>query len=91
LGVKDQASFKAVTYPASIHRGYQNRVSVNSDVEQEEAGAGYSIFWFIGSAAIGILYDVSLPAVIAFCMITQFTAVPIFIWVGRRQGTSPRT
>jgi predicted MFS family arabinose efflux permease len=53
--------------------------------------AGYGIFWFIGSAAIGILYDVSLPAVIAFCMITQFAAVPIFIWVGRRQGASPRT
>jgi MFS family permease len=46
--------------------------------------AGYGIFWFIGSAAIGILYDRSLPAVIAFCVITQLAAVPIFIWVGRR-------
>jgi MFS family permease len=46
--------------------------------------AGYGIFWFIGSAAIGILYDLSLPAVIAFCVITQLAAVPIFIWVGRR-------
>jgi MFS family permease len=46
--------------------------------------AGYGIFWFIGSAAIGILYDLSLPAVIAFCVITQLAAVPIFIWVGRQ-------
>lgn len=46
--------------------------------------AGYGIFWFIGSAVIGILYDLSIPAVIAFCMVTQFTAVPIFIWVSRR-------
>lgn len=46
--------------------------------------AGYGIFWFIGSAAIGILYDVSLPAVIAFCVVTQLAAVPIFIWIGRR-------
>ena len=46
--------------------------------------AGYGIFWFIGSAAIGILYDLSLPAVIAFCIITQLAAVPVFIWVGSR-------
>ena len=48
--------------------------------------AGYGIFWFIGSAVIGILYDVSLPAVIAFCVITQLAAVPIFIWVGRHRA-----
>jgi hypothetical protein len=41
-------------------------------------------FWFIGRATIGIMYDVSLPAVIAFCMLTQFAAVPIFVWVGHR-------
>jgi len=46
--------------------------------------AGYGIFWFIGSAAIGILYDHSVTAVIAFCMVTQLAAVPVFIWVGRR-------
>jgi MFS family permease len=46
--------------------------------------AGYGIFWFLGSAVIGILYDVSLPAVIAFCVITQLAAVPVFIRVGRR-------
>ena len=47
--------------------------------------AGYGIFWFIGSAAIGILYDISLPAVVAFCVITQLVAVPIFIWVGQHR------
>jgi predicted MFS family arabinose efflux permease len=46
--------------------------------------AGYGLFWFLGSAAIGILYDVSLTAVIAFCVITQLAAVPVFFWVGRR-------
>lgn len=44
--------------------------------------AGYGIFWFIGSATIGMLYDLSLSAVIAFCIVTQFVAVPIFVWVG---------
>jgi MFS family permease len=49
--------------------------------------AGYGIFWFVGSAVIGILYDLSLPAVVAFCVLTQLAAVPIFIWVGRRIRT----
>ena len=46
--------------------------------------AGYGIFWFIGSAVIGILYDLSVPAVIAFCVVTQLAAVPIFILIGRQ-------
>jgi MFS family permease len=50
--------------------------------------AGYGIFWFIGSAIIGTLYDLSLPAVVAFCIIVQLLAVPLFIWVGRRAPTS---
>ena len=45
--------------------------------------AGYGVFWFLGSAAIGFLYDVSLPATIAFCTAAELAAVPIFIWVGR--------
>ncbi len=49
--------------------------------------AGYGIFWFAGSAAIGILYDVSLPAAVLFCVATQLAAVPIFIWIGRRLRT----
>jgi MFS family permease len=48
--------------------------------------AGYGIFWFIGSTVIGILYDYSVPAVITFCVVTQLAAVPVFIWVGRRQA-----
>jgi MFS family permease len=46
--------------------------------------AGYGTFWFAGSAIIGILYDHSLAATIAFCMICQVAAIPIFILVGRR-------
>jgi hypothetical protein len=46
--------------------------------------AGYGVFWFLGSAVIGILYDISLPATVAFCVVAEFAAVPIFIRVGRR-------
>jgi len=49
--------------------------------------AGYGAFWFLGSAAIGILYDISLPATVAFCVVAELAAVPIFIWVGRRHRT----
>jgi MFS family permease len=48
--------------------------------------AGYGIFWFLGSAVIGFLYDQSVSAVVAFCMVTQLAAVPVFIWVGRRSS-----
>jgi MFS family permease len=46
--------------------------------------AGYGFFWFLGSAAIGLLYDASLAATITFCVATQLAAIPIFVWVGRR-------
>lgn len=45
--------------------------------------AGYGVSWFLGSALIGILYDWSVEATIAFCVVFQLAAVPIFIWVGR--------
>jgi MFS family permease len=52
--------------------------------------AGYGVFWFIGSAAIGILYDISIPAVVTFCVVTQIAAVPVFIWVGLQRGRDVR-
>ncbi|MGH7119313.1 MAG: hypothetical protein ACREFP_10070 [Acetobacteraceae bacterium] len=46
--------------------------------------AGYGIVWFAGSVAIGALYDVSLAGTVAFCVVLDLAAVPIFIVVGRR-------
>ncbi|PWK89724.1 MFS transporter [Fulvimonas soli] len=46
--------------------------------------AGYGIFWFLGSAAIGLLYERSIAWTVAFCVVTQWLAVPVFLWVGRR-------
>jgi MFS family permease len=51
--------------------------------------AGYGTFWFLGSVAIGALYGKSIAGVVAFCVIAQLFAVPIFIWVGRRYPSSP--
>lgn len=47
--------------------------------------AGYGVFWFLGSAAIGFIYGLSIPWTVVFCMLTQWAAVPIFLWVGRRR------
>ncbi len=46
--------------------------------------AGYGVFWFLGSAALGILYGVSLPLLIAFSIVAELAAIPLFIIVSRR-------
>ncbi|MDR3534392.1 MAG: MFS transporter [Rhodopila sp.] len=53
--------------------------------------AGYGVFWFAGSAAIGILYDVSLSATIAFCVIAELAAIPIFVYVAHLQRRASGT
>ncbi len=52
--------------------------------------AGYGVFWFLGSALIGILYSVSLPALIAFSLVAELAAIPLFVFV-RRQSRSTTT
>jgi MFS family permease len=49
--------------------------------------AGYGVFWFLGSAVMGILYDHSVTATIVFCVTLQLAAVPIFFVVRRQYGT----
>lgn len=46
---------------------------------------GYGIFWFLGSALIGILYGLSLPALIAFSVVAELAAIPFFL-ATRRQS-----
>jgi MFS family permease len=45
---------------------------------------GFGVFWFLGSALMGVLYDVSLPGLIAFSVVMQLASVPLFFWVGKR-------
>jgi hypothetical protein len=51
----------------------------------------YGVFWFLGSAAIGILYEHSINAVIAFSVAAELAAVPLFFLVARRKQTEGRT
>lgn len=43
--------------------------------------AGYGIFWFLGSASMGILYDFSLVALVVFSVVTQCASVPLLLLV----------
>jgi len=51
--------------------------------------AGYGVFWFLGSVAIGGLYGLSRGAVVAFSMVCELAAIPFILRV-RRQITSAR-
>jgi hypothetical protein len=50
--------------------------------------AGYGIFWFLGSAAIGWLYGISLSYLVAFSVILQLAVIPWFVVVARRTSRS---
>jgi MFS family permease len=43
----------------------------------------FGIFWFAGSAAIGLLYDKSILAVVVFSVALQLAALPVFIFAQR--------
>lgn len=45
---------------------------------------GYGIAWFLGSAAMGLLYDISIPLVILFIIILQLASIPWLIIVAHR-------
>ena len=50
---------------------------------------GYGVFWFVGSALMGYLYDISIPSLVAFSIVVQLISIPILAVV-RRSGISDR-
>lgn len=44
----------------------------------------YGIFWFLGSLLIGILYDISIPALVVFSVTAQLASIPIFYSLRRQ-------
>lgn len=41
--------------------------------------AGYGVAWFLGSALLGALYDISLPALIVFSVAAELVSAPLFL------------
>jgi len=49
--------------------------------------AGYGLAWFLGSALMGLLYDLSLPALLGFSVAVQLLSLPLLKTVaGRTPG-----
>jgi len=46
--------------------------------------AGFGLFWFVGSALMGFLYEFSLGALVAFSVTAQLLAIPFFLAVSRQ-------
>jgi predicted MFS family arabinose efflux permease len=45
--------------------------------------AVYGVLWFLGSVAMGVLYDRSLMALVVFGMAMQLLSAGIFFWIKR--------
>ena len=46
--------------------------------------AGFGVFWFLGSALMGILYDRSIFSLMLFSMVLQLASLPLLLLVGRK-------
>lgn len=64
------------------------RAVVANLVSTDQRGTAYGmlniwfgIFWFLGSALMGYLYDISIPSLIIFSVIAQLISVPLFVSV----------
>lgn len=73
-----------------IGMGAQNsllKAMLSSVIPAAKRGTGFGLFytgfgvaWFIGSAAMGYLYDRSLITLIIFSVVCQLAALPTFLW-----------
>ena len=67
------------------------RAIVGNLITKDKRGSAYGIFnmcygisWFLGSCAMGIIYDHSIPELVAFIMILQFISIPWLLAVKKR-------
>ena len=45
----------------------------------------FGIFWFLGSWLLGVLYDISIPAMIAVSAAAQLLAIPLYFASSRKR------
>ncbi|ULA69860.1 MAG: hypothetical protein LZF62_480053 [Nitrospira sp.] len=70
------------------------RAGVAEMVPSNKRGSAYGVFssgfglcWFLGSAAMGWFYDLSVPLLVAFSIGTQLLAIPLFLVVRNDPGS----
>ena len=49
----------------------------------------FGVFWFFGSALMGFLYDISIPALVVFSVAAQLAALPLLYMVIREVPPKP--
>lgn len=67
------------------------KAAVTSVVPKSSRATGYGIFecsfgifWFLGSWLLGVLYEVSIPAMICVSVISQLLAIPLYYSAGKK-------
>lgn len=62
------------------------KAAVTTMVPKSSRATGYGVFecsfgvfWFLGSWLLGVLYDISIPAMIAVSVIAQLAAIPLYL------------
>jgi len=70
------------------------RAAVAGMVSPNRRGSAYGVFntgfglaWFAGSALMGVLYDISVPALVAFSVLSQIAAIPV-LYSLRKENTA---
>jgi len=70
------------------------RAAVAGMVSPDRRGSAYGVFntgfglaWFAGSALMGVLYDISVPALVAFSVLSQIAAIPV-LYSLRKENTA---
>jgi predicted MFS family arabinose efflux permease len=71
------------------------RAAIATMIRADRRGSAYGLFnaayglaWFLGSALMGMLYDVSLTGLAAFSVVAQLAAIPLLLAVGRKARQS---
>ena len=67
------------------------KAAVTSMVPKDSRATGYGIFefsfgifWFLGSWIMGVLYDLSIPAMVAVSVTAQLASIPLYLASDRR-------
>jgi MFS family permease len=69
---------------ATLRSGISQVVSMNKRGTAFGAfNAVYGVMWFLGSVAMGVLYDYSLIALVVFGVVSQVLAAALFFWLRR--------
>jgi MFS family permease len=70
------------------------KAAVTSMVPKQSRATGYGIFecsfgifWFLGSWLLGVLYDVSIPAMVVVSVVAQLAAIPLYLASARVRAT----